>query len=155
MKKIWIITIALFLQGCAIAMGPKFSGYKEIEGETAQLYILRTENGKPFDQWSAGRTGHYPTMLVNGTDIGQLKRGGYLVRTVKPGPVLVETETSFNWPLPPHRIKLNAEAGKRYFVQLNTGFNGFSGTGLVVGVSFVPVKEDIALPLLKELTLSD
>lgn len=155
MRFIFTAFLVLFLQACSIATGPKFSDYAAIEPDFAQLYVIRTEDGQAFKQFGGGMTGSYPTIVVNDKELGELKRGGYLTTRINVGLVTVTTQSGLNWWLEKQTVSFTAQAGRRYFIHLNTGYKGMSATGRQVGVAFTEVGEDFALPILKQLTLSN
>ena len=160
MRFVMAFALVIFLNGCSIATGKKFSGLETPHPDTARIYILRTEGGKSFNQQNA--VGDFPDISVNNKIIGPLKRGGYLTANTSPGLTKIFTEKSINWQLGRAReeiFSLSTQAGHAYFIQLDfsRGF-GYTYSNLPARKIFVNVREITeaeAVPLLRELVFSE
>ncbi|WP_036838816.1 DUF2846 domain-containing protein [Polaromonas sp. CF318] len=147
------------LQGCAIAMGNKFTEMQPQEPDFAHIYFLRIEGGKTISDSRRDRTGAFPDISVNGQNVGSLKRGGYLFVKVPPGQISIKTlDTPTWWPAPMLSRELKAEKRTRYFYLLSSSDGGLvnpkAGSGnWIVNLSFERISEAEAVPILKGLQL--
>ncbi|HUW44935.1 MAG TPA: DUF2846 domain-containing protein [Dehalococcoidia bacterium] len=155
MKIFFYSLLVVHLAGCAVATGPKFSSFEDLSPNTAEIYIIRTEDGT-----MGSRIGAMPPITVDGKEIGILKREGYIKTKVHPGRHIVSTVPNFmtNWDLA-QSVVLQTTGGKRYFVRLhsNSGGTQLRGSMIVKNVvfSFREATEQEALPFLPTLSLSE
>lgn len=155
LKKLFCSLIAVLLAGCAVATGPKFSAFEDLSPNTAEIYVIRTEDGT-----MGSRIGAVPPITVDGKEIGLLKREGYIKAKVQPGRHIVSTIPNFmtNWTLA-QSVVIQTTGGKRYFVRLHSNSGGTERRGSVttkfVSFSFREATEKEAIPFLPDLSLSE
>lgn len=145
-----VVVISVF-SGCS-ATGPRFDLAKaEVVPPTgSQLYVFRES--------AFIESGTYPVVLLDGRETGDLRNGGYLVTQLDPGSheLLVQSGGMLRgqWIHGPPRLLLDAEPGKRHYVQVSLRTTGVSGNIMYRGASVFEVSESTALKSLSELSLS-
>lgn len=155
LKKLLGSFAAIFLAGCAIATGPKFSAFEDVSSNAVEIYVIRTEDGT-----MGSRIGALPPITVDGKEIGILKRDGYLKTKVLPGRHVVSTVPNFmtNWTLS-QSVVINTTGGKRYFVRLHSESGGIDNRGSIIVknvlFSFHEAPENEAVSFLSNLSLSE
>jgi hypothetical protein len=97
---------AVLLITAACANGPRFQQLPASTTE-ANIYVYRP-------QWPVAATTDVE-IFVNDQDLGVLHSGGYLATHVKPGMVTVTGKTVNH-----QQVNINAEAGKNYYVRVDT-----------------------------------
>jgi hypothetical protein len=138
--------IIFLLIGC-VATGPQFTELAPAPQDSSYLYFYRPS------QKSTETI--YPTVLLNDSDVGALKAGGYLLIPLKPGNNVISTSRglmgpwSLHWDLKKQEYEVYAVAGRRYFLKLEL-HNMYQ----LLLSDIIQVTEDTALQELKGLKLS-
>ena len=113
----------LALAACATATGPQFTALDAVPAEQANVYLYR--KAALYASGAAYEVAH------NGKPVGKLFNASYLVMPVAPGEHSFSVDerglTSVK------TFKLNAEAGKRYFVEYDSSKGLLLGLGLLSG----------------------
>lgn len=110
MKNIAVVVglLIFLLQGC-VAMGPKFSGYQQINEGNSVIYIFRQSK---FDSKA-----YCPDILINNDIKFCMKDGGFARFEVKPGSHTITVKRSIMDSREDYSIQLNTAPQKRYFFE--------------------------------------
>ena len=121
-KYLFLSSLILFLFGCASAkLTSQFSELAPDKNK-ATIYIYR------LDTSIHSLNPDIPVFYLNGKEIGPLNIGGYYVQQVDEGTVEINyKENGFLWLgylFPSKKIKVDAKAGKSYFVKFEVALMG-------------------------------
>lgn len=139
MKKLLGWPFLLLLTACA--GGAPFVVKDAPSSVESRLYVYR-----PFQ---IGQMGAYPTVSLDGKQIGQLKNSGFLTLATSPGQHILGfyRQGRFHWPYAERDYPVTTNAGKTSYYKLETYLQGRTG----YSYSLRPVKEATALKELASL----
>ncbi len=138
LKSLTLIAMIAALTGCAatVPMAPKeqsvaHKAFKAPSANMAGIYVYRNNSafGKALTK----------TISIDGVVIGESAPGVFFRREVKPGEHTVTTQAEFG----DNTLKLNAEAGKNYFVRQYMKWGTFKGSANVEVVSEEIGKQEV------------